>query len=85
MKCCICGEEFDENKIEGVRLAFPPYINRPQLIKAVKSGEHFYRPCQRCLLHFLDGIKFGRYSCEQFERNEVNEMWTMSQSATDHS
>ena len=67
MKCFICGEEFDEEKIEGVRFAFPPYIDRPQLIKAVKSTGirgHLYRPCQRCLLPFLEGIKFGRYSCE---------------------
>lgn len=64
MKCFICGEEFDEEKIEGVRFAIPPYIDEPQLIKAVKSGEHFYRPCQRCLLPFLEGINIGRYLCD---------------------
>lgn len=67
MKCFICGEEFDEEKIEGVRFAIPPYIDEPQLIKSVKSigiCNHSYRPCQRCLLPFLEGIKLGRYLCE---------------------
>ena len=60
MKCCICGEEFDEEKIDGVLFEFPPYINKPALVKGVRSNGHFYRMCQCCLLPFLEGFKLGR-------------------------
>lgn len=53
MKCFICGEEFDEDKIEGV-----PFYNLDN-VKNVRFKDQEYRPCQRCLLPFLEGIKLG--------------------------
>lgn len=57
MKCFICGEEFDEDKIEGV-----PFYNLG-IAKTVRFKDQEYRPCQRCLLPFLEGIKLGRTAC----------------------
>lgn len=53
MKCCICGEEFDEEKVEWV-----PFYNL-KIVKNVSFKDQTYRPCQRCLLPFLEGIKLG--------------------------
>ena len=59
MKCFVCGKEFVENEIKGIKY---DDLKKTGLVKSFECKGVIYQPCQNCLLPFAKGIILGRNS-----------------------
>ena len=59
MRCFICGEEFDDEQMEGVNIvAFGE--TTPKKVNKVKIRDQLYELCQKCLKPFIAGAMIAK-------------------------